>query len=79
MATVKTYAGTRTGKKFITLTMGPKEAGSVLAKLKTSPSNKNTNNVASALAAVPFIASYRVQDAQPARTIPAVEAGLVAA
>lgn len=78
MATIKTHQGTRTGKKFVVLTMGPKEAGSVLANLKAGPNNKNTENVSAALASVPFITSYRAQAAEPARTIPAVPAGLVA-
>lgn len=52
MATVKTNIGSQSGKRFIVLTMGPKEAGSVLAALQSGASNANTENVASVLASV---------------------------
>jgi hypothetical protein len=58
MATVKTYAGTRTGKKFIQITMGPKEAGSVLAALSNGPSNANTDNVADAIESTGLAVEY---------------------
>jgi hypothetical protein len=53
MATAKTTVGTRTGKTFIVLTMGPKEAGSLRAVLAAaSIGNKLTDNVVDALADV---------------------------
>jgi hypothetical protein len=79
MATVKTHAGTRTGKKFIVLTMGPKEAGSVIANLKAGPSNTNTQNVVDALESTGLARSYVALAAEPAQTIPAQPARLVAA
>ena len=79
MATVKTHQGTATGKKFIVLTMGPKEAGSVIANLQAGPSNKNTDNVVAALKRTGLAVSYVAQSAQPAQTIPARPAALVRA
>jgi hypothetical protein len=79
MATVKTNRGTATGKTFIVLTMGPKEAGSVIANLKAGPSNTNTVNVVEALEGTGLARSYVAEDAQPAQTIPARPARLVAA
>jgi hypothetical protein len=60
MATAKSYRGTVSGKTFITVTMGPKEAGSVLASLEAGPSNENTDNVAEAIASLGLAADYSV-------------------
>jgi ABC-type transporter Mla subunit MlaD len=58
MATAKVRYGSVTGKKFIILTMGPKEAGSVLANLDAGPSNRNTDNVIDALEDTGAAADY---------------------
>jgi hypothetical protein len=79
MATVKSNRGTKTGKTYIVLTMGPKEAGSVIANLEAGPSNTNTANVVAALKASGLAKRYVAQAAQPAQTIPARPAALVAA
>ena len=68
MATAKVRYGSVTGKKFVILTMGPKEAGSVLANLSAGPSNRNTDNVIDAL-----------EDTGAAAEYTAVPASLVAA
>ena len=79
MATVKTNRGTKTGKTYIVLTMGPKEAGSVIANLQAGPSNKNTDNVVAALKGTGLARSYVAVAATPAQTIAAQPARLVAA
>lgn len=58
MATAKVRYGTVTGKKFVILTMGPKEAGSVLASLEAGPSNQNTDNVSDAISGTFAAAQY---------------------
>lgn len=77
MATVKTNRGTASGKTYIVLTMGPKEAGSVIANLKAGPSNQNTKNVVDALEGTRLARSYVAQEAIPAQTIAAQPARLV--
>lgn len=62
MATAKSFRGTRTGKTFITVTMGVKEAGSVLASLEAGPSNTNTDNVIDAIEALSLAAPYEVTE-----------------
>jgi hypothetical protein len=81
MAKAKTYIGSDSGKTFISLTMGPKEAGSVIANLEAGPNNKNTQNVVAALRGTGKAKAYRAVAAQPARTtvVPAVAAALVPA
>jgi hypothetical protein len=58
MATAKVRYGSVSGKKFVILTMGPKEAGSVLANLEAGPSNRNTDNVIDALDGTGAAADY---------------------
>jgi hypothetical protein len=79
MATVRTHKGTESGKTFIVLTMGPKEAGSVIANLQAGPSNKNTDNVVRVLKSTGKAKSYVARAAQSSRFVEAVPAALVAA
>jgi ABC-type transporter Mla subunit MlaD len=58
MATAKVRYGSLTGKKFVILTMGPKEAGSVLASLEAGPGNRNVDNVIDAITDTGAAADY---------------------